>query len=1149
MVSSRDTPAASSNLSRLLSDLQLFLPVDLAARLASPTSRDLTEAIQALDSLEHNLTTYLPRPLVQANPVPGQAKGEMLEGTVLFADVTGFTPLTERLRELGDEGAEKLNRMINELFAALLDPLTHSRGELLIFAGDAVQAYFPALPEAEDAAWATRAGLRMVRAIAPFDSGPTPLSMSVGLARGRFFAAQVGNPTRMEYVVTGGPIQQAMIAEGIAEPRQVSLAPGMNDLLADQFRLLPADQGHKIVVDDLGEELGDYELRAPTRRRRSRIVLEWEPGALTELLAETLDEVKGLIPFFPPDVLDRIIAYQQERRFPGEHRPVTVLFVNLRGFEALIERVGPEHISWLVNWTHRYFVRANELIAGYGGLISHIDPYVRGFTLLCPFGAPLAQEETSHRAVAAALHLNLRLNEINAQLKEELGAMGVRLPNQPDAADSVGPLTHHIGITYGPIFTGQVGWQERREFVVVGDDVNLSARLMSKSQANQILISGWVYERVRQAFDCRPLEPMVLKGKSKPVSVYAVERRTPPSEWLVQAAVGTLVGREKEIQILEDALDAALSGRGRVVTLVGDTGIGKTRLIAEIARRARNWGLTLLAGRCLSYTQIVPYTPWVEMLWRWFGLNKVVGEDKRQEQRSRVCRVLEELGLRQEIESVTELLGLSLLLCELDATFFPEPAESTQAPRPQVALVNLVKRLAASQPALLIIDDLHWADQGSLQALIALARQVLSADEPLLLLVAARPDPIESVWSEAIGADLAGPARCRRLPLAGLSKAEVGKLTARLFRATDAAPELVDWLYERSGGNPLFTTQLVYALAGVEGLQVDPVTRQVRLSQDTPPLPASIREILLSRVDQLPETTRTVLKQAAVIGDGFSFEVLLNLSQLDEGQLRQHLDRLVAGNFVVPGDTFAFVHALLREAVYASLPYARRRLWHRKIADSMASVPAEAMGEQLDTVAFHYRHSDRPSQGMPYYQLAGDRALARRDWDRARSYYQAIVEAAEDEPGLARQRHVASQAVGDMYVLSGQPAQALAAYEAAQNGPSDWRQLEARLAILLARERPDEAKGRLLQTWQRLEEDAWRPWVAGALAWLSQAEKPDQVALAEAWWQRGLEASASDKAQVALEGVRAGHFLPDFIFWLRLALYDIYQQNIEGNKP
>ena len=199
--------------------LRTYLPGDLAARLDkeitsgsdSPASTPvLVEVIDTLQALHNNLGTYLPHSLVLANPTPGNPHAEFLEGTVLFVDVTGFTPLAERLRALGEEGAERLNRMINDLFTALLDPLYRSGGELLIFAGDAMQAYFPAKLGAQDAIWATRAGLCMARAIEPFAQSPTPLTVSVGLARGRFFAAQVGTMERMEYLVTGGPIQQAM---------------------------------------------------------------------------------------------------------------------------------------------------------------------------------------------------------------------------------------------------------------------------------------------------------------------------------------------------------------------------------------------------------------------------------------------------------------------------------------------------------------------------------------------------------------------------------------------------------------------------------------------------------------------------------------------------------------------------------------------------------------------------------------------------------------------------------------------------------------------------------------------------------------------------------------------------------------------------
>jgi len=333
-----------ATLEELYPRLRAFLPADLVACLdCEPSPDDLVEIVHALNSLHHNLVTYLPRSLVLSDPTPGVPSSELLEGTILFADVTGFTPLTERLREMGEEGAERLNRMINDLFTALLDPLSRSRGELLIFAGDAVQAYFPAMEEAQDAVWATRAGLRMARAIAPFDSGPTPLSMSVGLARGRFLAAQIGTAQRMEYLVTGEPIQQSMKAESKADPRQVVLAPGLEKVLDDRFRLTALSEGYHMVVDDLGDALGDFEVSglSTQRRYRRRLVLEREPDTLLETAEVTLVDIERLAPFFPPNVLQRILAHQRERLFPGEHRLVAVMFVNLRGLETLLDRLGP----------------------------------------------------------------------------------------------------------------------------------------------------------------------------------------------------------------------------------------------------------------------------------------------------------------------------------------------------------------------------------------------------------------------------------------------------------------------------------------------------------------------------------------------------------------------------------------------------------------------------------------------------------------------------------------------------------------------------------------------------------------------------------------------------------------------------------------
>lgn len=1185
--------------------LQNFLPGDLVARLdAEPASANdsgqaletLLEARETLHSLKRNLGTYLPQSLVSSKPTPGVPRGEFVSGTVLFADVTGFTSLAERQRVMGEEGAEHLNRMINDLFAALLDPLSHLGGELLIFAGDALQAFFPAQDGAQDAISATRAAVLMIRAIAPFDQGPTPLTASVGLARGVFFAAQVGTSQRMEYLVTGGPIQQSMKAEAKALPRQVSLAPDLATCMADHFRLAHITDGYHAVVDDLGDQLDDLDLSAlPNPNQRLENDRESDPSTLIRKLHTILSDLEALSPFFPPNVLRRIVAFQHDGLFPGEHRLVAVMFVNLRGFEELVEALGPEQIPRLTYWINRYFVEAQETLAGCGGLVTHVDPYDTGFTLLCPFGAPLADEDTPHRATAAALRLNEKLQLLNHDLAQDLHEQ-----TQPKAAKCEGEagesclLSHHIGITFGPIYTGQVGQAQRREYVVVGDNVNLSARLMSKAQSNQILISGWVHDRVRQTFACHPLEPMKLKGKAKAVRVFAVERRVPASAWLREAAIGPLIGREEELAVLEKALNALENGQGGVLTLVGETGIGKTRLIAELALRARYWRILVLTGRCLSYAQTNPYTPWIEALWHWFELETAADNSKR---RMRVAQALKLRGLGHLADTLVALLGfLQNEVVSTERSALPgfenhlePPAESQEwtaqldsppgeahlaeldpipasdlialweqlgqkTPSDQ-ALLSLLQEISRQdQPVLVIIEDLQWIDRASWTPLVNLARA--TSRFPILLLVTVRHGRTEERWQSGIE----GHSAAERMVLRRLSRANTAELATRIIMARETAPELVSWLHHRAQGNPLFASQLLYALAGSDSLQIDPETGRATLSKSLPNLPLTVREIMLSRVDQLSEETRTIVKCAAVIGDPIAWETLVHLApkaltcnktQL-VGRLAELSDRLLLSP-APPAPEFAFVHPLLQEAVYSSIPYAQRRRWHRIIADYLAQADVGVTHQHFEALAYHYKNSDTPALSARYSRLAGDRARARQAWEEALDYFQASIDVIDGSPSLSEEGFLALEGRGDVFALTERYAEAASmyqdalAYRTGQVEASDQGHIEGKLGLIYPLiEKVDEAIGHLSLAWDTLDRSApLRAWVAAALGWIALRARPrDMTAIAGAgseavvWWQRGQRIAQSETAQMALKEMMAGRVPPQYGRLVQLALDD-----------
>jgi class 3 adenylate cyclase/tetratricopeptide (TPR) repeat protein len=1194
--------------------LQTLLPVELMTRLGREIKAEtewpefvdlLAEVLETLQALDNNLSTYLPRSLILSRPTPGVPRSEFIEGTVLFLDVTGFTPLAERLRALGEEGAERLNRMISDLFTALLDPLSRFGGELLIFAGDAVQAYFPASKDAQDAFRATRAALQMIQAVEPFDQGSNALSAGIGLARGSFFAAQVGTAERMEYLVTGGPIQQAMLAEKKAPPRQICLAPGLESVLGSQFELDPCEDGFHLVIRDRTSTVSRSGPRpgiSPDQRQGHRVVLQdRDPAVLVQAIEATLNAIEAMLPFFPPDVLRRILVHQRERQFPGEHRLVAVMFVNLQGFEELVAELGSDELAFLTYWINRYFIEARETLAGCGGLVTHVDPYEQGFTLLCPFGAPLADEDTPHRAAAAALRLNERLRLLNEDLGRDLARhlqSPVRGSQNPSPVER--PLVHHhIGITYGPIYTGQVGWQERREYVVVGDEVNLSARLMSQARANQILISGWVHDRVRQSFECHPLEAMTLKGKTKPVTVYAVNRRVPASAWLREAAVGPLIGRDREMASLEDAMDALEKGRGGVLTLAGETGMGKTRLVAELALRARYWNVLLLAGRCLSYAQSNPYTPWIEALWRWFELDTAADKVER---RSRVRQTLERFGLLQLEVTFWSLLGLppsespspprlpyprpqrhrdlysvlqerighgtpayqDLLLTLAWRMAERDPALAANIPsmwgqlgqriHPGQALLTLLKEIARQEmPVVFLVEDLQWSDRASWTSLVNLAQ--VASQYPILLLVTTRPGDTEKEWL----AQIAG--QC--LFLAGLDWGATGRLATRLIMAREASDELISWLHDRARGNPLFISQLLYALAGVDGLNTDRETGRVTLSKTLPSLPLTVREIMLSRVDQLSEEARNVVKLVSVIGDSVSWDLLAHLASyasIASGASGERLLELVtelADQSLLtprpPASEFALVHPLLKEAVYSSVPYVQRRKWHRSIADYLAQGDVEAKHQRCEALAYHYRNSDAPRLGVCYIRLAGDKARAREAWDEAVEYYRAAIEVIAEDPTLREERASNYERLGDVYALTGLYEPATAAYEAAQGLVSSAGRLDGKLGLILPLlGGADNGIQRLIRAWAEMNADCTlRPWVAAALGWLALRGQPRDVAAvagsgaaAVAWWQRGQRIASTETVRVALKEMMAGRVPNEYSQLVRLALDDTAEEEM-----
>lgn len=1024
-------------LTEILPRLARHLPIDVFNPLRDQLDdedniRVLQKVVRALESLHQVLVNYTPRYLIEVDFTPGEPYGEMLEGAFVFADVTGFTALTEMFSRQGyGQGQETISYIMNRFFAHVLDPLVASGGDLLIFAGDAVLAYFPHQEDGEDVLQATRAALRMQRAIHPFirfetELGPASLTMSVGVERGAVYAGIVGTPERMELLISGPATEEAMIAESRAEPKQVALGPQAAAIARPHFTL-----DGQIVVDDLGEALGAYEISLPTRKRGSAVFFSLDIAELLEALQQSLRRVERLALFLPEDILARLVNMGQQRHLPPELRPVAVQFINLIGLERLAVEQGPEIATAVFQ---RYFVRAQQIVTRHEGVISQIDAYHPGFFFLNTFGAPRAHEGTRLYAVSAALQLGRLVEQINREFELDP------------------PLQQRGGITYGLIFTGEVGAVYRRESVVVGSSVNRAARLMSQAEPGQIILDADIWAEVQTAFVGEQLPAVQLKGIEGKVTIIEVQQmrlgaRLPPLE-------RPLIGREMEQAQLETDLQKLLNGAGCVRFITGETGLGKTTLIRYLADTAREQKLMVLVGRCQPHGAHIPLLPWLDLLRGWLEMDRTEGIEERFHHR------LADLYLSEFGTVLAELL--------LPASQ-PSAPDSDSASFDPRLIITLLSRLVRQQPLVIILEDIHWLDKESQALLEALLAEI--SQLPMLLVVTGR-EPVE---------------RTAHTPLTKLPATALLQIAQRTLGAESLDDSLGQWIAEKCAGNPYYAVELCRALQQANAVLINKNSGVAYWTKAAPDLPLSLHALLLARLEELPLLQQDLLKRAAVFGPIFEYEGLRHLFGKSgaEAQFQTTLEQVVQTAFVAPleeGVSYQFTHALMQEAIYETLSFARRKQWHTQIGDWLAAHRLD-QEQNLALTAYHYLRGDDPLRAAHFARRAGDKARMRREYTSALEYYGSVLSLAqtpEDEERMA----LAGQA--EVLAIQGDYSAARLAYgRAAELGSADARQKEAILS------------GELVQLDRLQFSDALLPWARGGQAWLlaRQGKQPEAVAL------------------------------------------------------
>jgi class 3 adenylate cyclase/predicted ATPase len=631
----------------------------------------------------------------------------------------------------------------------------------------------------------------------------------------------------------------------------------------------------------------------------------------------------------------------------AERRQLTVLFCDLVDSTVMASQLDPEEWREVVRG---YQDTCAKVIARFEG---HIAQYL-GDGLLVYFGYPQAHEDDAPRAVRAGLGIVEAMGRLNMRLTQERGV----------------PLAVRLGIHTGLVVVGEVGGGTRQEQLALGETPNLAARLQAMAAPNTLVISATTSQLLGGFFACQSLGAHLLKGFAQPVEVYQISYESTARSRLEAAgstSLTPLVGREPEVALLRERWAQVKEGVGQVVLLSGEAGIGKSRLVQvlteQVASEPQAW---LTPCQCSPYYQNSALYPMIDLL------ERVTLRFEREEPPSQKLGKLEgflvQYGL--PLAEAVPLLA-ALLSLPLSADYAPLTVSSEQQKQKTLhALLTIMLRIAAQQPVLFVMEDLHWVDPSTLELLSLLVDQGPTAR--ILALLTFRPD-FSPPWT--------GRAHLTQVTLTRLPRRQATELTGRVAHGKALPPEVIAQIVAKTDGVPLFVEELTKMVLE-SGLLQEQEERYV-LTGPLPPLaiPTTLHDSLMARLDRLA-TVKAMVQLGATLGREFTYELLQAVSPWDEDTLHRGLQQLVAGEFLYqqglpPQATYVFKHALIQEAAYQSLLKTTRQQSHQRIAQVLAERFPGTAETQPELLAHHYTEAGLNAQAVGYWQQAGQRALAR----------------------------------------------------------------------------------------------------------------------------------------------------------------------------
>lgn len=656
---------------------------------------------------------------------------------------------------------------------------------------------------------------------------------------------------------------------------------------------------------------------------------------------QEIDSINYSVPksYTPKPLADKILSTR--KLIEGERKLVTVMFADVADYTSLSEKLDPEEVYRIMDGCFKLML---DEIHRYEGTVSKFT----GDGAMALFGAPIASEDHAQRACHAALAIQRAVKGYGESVSMRYGT----------------GFSMRIGLNSGLVVVGSIGDDLQMDYSAIGDTTNLASRLGGLATPGSVVISRNTYRFVKDFFEVQALGTVQLKGKEKPEEAYKLLREG-KFETRMQAAAAKgltmFVGRTKPLAILTEAYEKAESGLGQVVEIVGEAGIGKSRLLLEFKNRLTIHELTYLEGRCIHFGASMAYLPILDLLRSYFAV--IEGESEsivRNKIKGKILQLDEKLC--NALAPLEDILSLEVR----DPTYLKlEPKQKRE--RVFEAIRDLLIRESQNKPVVLAVEDVHWIDKTSEGFLNYFIDWMANIN--ILLILLRRPEYAHGWGSKSYFS---------RISLDQLDVKSSTELIKAILHEGEVAPELGRFVLNRTAGNPLFMEELLLAL--LENGSIEKRENQYVLGRPSDlGVPESIQGIIAARMDRLEANLKKIMQVASVIGREFAFRVLFAISDMKQ-EVKTSLLNLQGLEFIYQKNLFPelqyiFKHALMQEVAYNTLLLKRREEIHRSVGAAIEELYAERLEEFYEMLSYHYSRSQEFEKAYHYLRLSANKAM------------------------------------------------------------------------------------------------------------------------------------------------------------------------------